>query len=271
MTTNYPNGAGESLGDTWTTCAPLLMSGVIWWVDSVTGTNAASPAGQDREKPLATLAQAVTNASNGDMIVLKSTHAEQLTTTVTIAKELTIAGAGSTGGLPSARITFDASGEIILNTAARQEIRNVYFGTRTALGAVERVSMSGSSDVVIDGCYFECGPNDNAPAVNVSAGCDRLQVNNTTFVSIATSLSSRPESGLKIASGLAGTRLNGVTFDGGTVGFSNPYACDSSTAALTTFEWKSISLLRGAEIKFNASATGRLNVQTATGGGRVTW
>ena len=48
-------------------------------MDSATGSDAASPAGKDRIKPLATLAQACTNAATGDIIVCLAGHAETLT------------------------------------------------------------------------------------------------------------------------------------------------------------------------------------------------
>ena len=65
------------------------------------------------------------------------------------------------------------------------------------------------------------------------------------------------------------TQLEGLTFDAGTVGWSNYWALDLSAGAITRLTIEGLSLLRGADAKFHASSTGRVNVQTASGGSRV--
>ena len=44
---DYTNGLGQALGDTLATAEPLRMSGAVWYVNSATGTDAASPSGLD--------------------------------------------------------------------------------------------------------------------------------------------------------------------------------------------------------------------------------
>ena len=69
----YPNGLGQSLGDTLATTYPLHMSGQVWYVLSTTGVDAASPRGLDATRPLATFGQAYSNASNNDISAMTTT------------------------------------------------------------------------------------------------------------------------------------------------------------------------------------------------------
>jgi hypothetical protein len=65
--------------------------------------------------------------------------------------------------------------------------------------------------------------------------------------------------------------MTGVVLDGGTVGFSNFYAFDSGGNAITHLEAEAISLLEGADMKFDPATTGWINVVRCTGGSRVDW
>src|SRR5689334_19357234 len=97
----YPNGVGGSTGASLATAAPLYASGQVWYVSSTTGVDGASPAGLDRVKPLATLAQAYTNAAAGDFIVCLSGHVETLTSAQTIGKaDIKLVGEGTGSSRP---------------------------------------------------------------------------------------------------------------------------------------------------------------------------
>ncbi|MEY4931756.1 MAG: hypothetical protein RLZZ403_76, partial [Pseudomonadota bacterium] len=105
MTISYPNGIGGSTGDSLALAKPLMMSGSVWYVDSATGTDAAGSAGKDRSKPLATLATAVSNASDDDIIVFFDGHEETLTSAQTLGKRLSLIGEGSDAGVPTVTFT----------------------------------------------------------------------------------------------------------------------------------------------------------------------
>lgn len=267
MIRDYPNGTGQALGDMLATCRPLRTSGNIWYVNSATGSDAASPRGENEARPLATLGQAITNCAQGDIIVLMDGHAETLAADNVIPANTTVVAGGLSGGLPTVKIAFDATHILTLGTRAR--IHNVWFQTRTSAGSNNRVQCAGSN--VVRGCYWECSATDTGPGLVINSGSCRIE--SCTFVSTATSSASQPESALKTLteSTMTGLRMVGVVFDGGTSGFSNFYACDLSFGEIDEMELEAISLLRGADMKCNSASTGFVNVGQATGGARLDW
>ncbi len=262
------NGLGESAGDLLATCDPLILSGVVWWVDSATGTDGASPAGRSASAPLATLAQAVTNASSHDIIAFKSGHAETLTAAQTLSKSLTLVGLGSSGGLPTVKFTNNqAAANLFTVSGADVQLRNIWIEENAQACATARITVTGARFRMM-GCYVQCGATDTGPAVSLGSGADSSDFVNTTFISTGTAIASRPESAVKNAAAVSGLRMYGVTFSDGTYGFSNPYALELSTAAVTRFEGENVSFLLGADANFHASQTGWLNPQTSTGSAR---
>lgn len=271
MANIYPNGIGGTLGDALATCRPLYFTGVVWYVDSATGFDAVSPAGRNRERPLATLAQALTNASNDDIIVFLSGHHETLTSKQTVSKRLTLVGEGSAAGVPTVVFTRSADFTGISLEAALSEIRNVKFAQSTVAGVTTSPSLSvGATDITIEGCYIECGAHD-ALGLALGSGTDRMRIRNTTIISTATSSSAQPATGANSFGAIADMVWDGLVVSAGTVGFSNYFAVDCSAAALTRLKGINVSLLLGADVNLHASSTGRLNIQTASGGSRVQW
>lgn len=270
----YPNGIGGTVGDSLDTCKPLQTTGNVWYVSSLIGTDAASPAGQNREKPLATLAQAVTNASNDDIIVFLQGHTQTLTARQDFAKRLILIGEGTTAGKPGVSfICNQAANNLFAIGAGGVELRNIYFPANAQANSGSKISVS-AADVKIRGCYFDCGPTDLAPIVSITTGGDRINFENTTFISTATTTAAQPFAAVvaAAASAVTGLTMFGVTVSAGTVGFSNYAAIDLSPAAtMAQVKMEQMSLLLGADINMGAVATGRVNVQLATGGSRVAW
>ncbi|HXT99480.1 MAG TPA: hypothetical protein VN903_00720, partial [Polyangia bacterium] len=151
----YPNGAGESLGgDVLCSQTPIITSGNVWWVNSATGTDAASPAGQDREKPLATLVQANTNATAGDIIFLQSGHTETMTVAFGALKAVTVVGVGTTSGKPAAQLKINAAAAGLLSTATGvSELRNIYFpaAVQSDTSATGKVLIASTPGVIVSG------------------------------------------------------------------------------------------------------------------------
>lgn len=273
MPSNYlADGIGAALGDALATAEPLLLSGNVWYVSSATGVDGDSPLGLNRAKPLATLAQAVTNASADDIICLLAEHSEVISSTVTLSKAgLVILGEGSAAGLPTARLTANVSSGAMLNvTAARVQLRNINFPAGLASGsATGRIAIA-AADCAIIGCYLVLGSLDSVAAVVVSSNSFRSE-RNTYISSVPPAVTTLPPMAIQTIGALTGASLLGDTYSAGVSGFGSGYAVDLSNAALTSVRVESASLLLGADIKMHASSTGYVNVGTATGGGRVRW
>lgn len=267
----YPNGVGGTVGDSLDTCRPLQTSGNVWYVSSLIGIDAASPAGQNREKPLATVAQAITNAVNEDIIVFLQGHTETLNAVQNVAKTLTFIGEGITSGKPGVSfIGSNAAANIFNITAAGVEFRNIYFPQHTINSSGSKIIFNGgASDGLVRGCYFDCGPTDQGVALVIADS--RLRIESTTFISTATVLTAQPLVAISAAGVLAGLTMKDVIVSAGTVGFSNYSAIDLSAATFTRVRVEGLSLLLGADMAMPNGATGRINVQTATGGSRVAW
>ena len=270
MANIYPNGGGGTTGDIWATCKPLYASGAIWYVQSTTGTDAASPAGRNREKPLATIAQAITNASDNDIIVCLQAHTETKVATFAVSKKLTIVGEGSVAGVPAVTLICGFVGALFTITSPNVELRNLKLPASSVANSTARI-LNNQTDFVMDGCYIECSGNDTAAALSLASGADRARIRNTTFISTATSSAAQPESAIKVTAAIADLELDGLVLSAGTVGFSNYFALDASAAAVTRIRANSVSLLLGADVNLNAATTGRFNVQTSTGGSRIQW
>jgi hypothetical protein len=262
------SGIGEATGDYLVTCAPLQTRGAIWYVQSTTGLDGAG-LGKSSDRPLATLAQAQINASAGDIIVLMSAHAETITS-LTISKQLTIVGAGSVGGRPSATINGTAA-RIIIGAAA-VELRNIYFPMSLSANTSASVEVGAFADFQATGCYFEQGANDaGAPyALYISsASATGVRLTNCSFVCTATAAATRPASAMQLNAAVVDMRMNGCVFDEGAVGWS--FAAMYGPFTNVRLRIESLSLLRGAVVLLGSTTTGYINVATSTGNGRVEW
>lgn len=267
----YPNGLETVGGDELLSQAPLWVGGNVWWVNSVTGSNAASPAGQDRERPLATLAQAITNSAAGDIIVLQSGHTETLTAVQGILGR-TVVGAGTSGGKPAAQLKIDAASSSCLNLdAAGCHLRNIYFPAAVqSNNGNGKVRITALTNCSVVGCYFESSGLDQMAAIQIDASSTGARIVNCTFVSTATAIATRPTRGLFAGGAVTDMLIAGNVFDDGTVGYSTA-ALDLSTAACTRLVSYGNSLLRGADAKFHASQTGHFGVGTLSGSSGVSW
>jgi len=271
VTIVYQNGIGDTLGSVLSTCRPLYSTGNVWYVNSNGGVDAASPAGQNREKPLATLVQAVTNATDFDIIDLMPGHAETLAAQLTISKVLTIVGGGRSGGLPTVKIGLaPEAGTAIAVDTSFVELINVWMLANPGVNTNPRIDVGAEGFNMAD-CYVECGPNDHASAVRFSAGSDSSRIANTTFISTATSVAAQPTSAVEIAATLTRLTLDGLVLSAGTAGFSNYRAFDGAGFSIAAIRGLSVSLLLGADMKLHPDTTGYVNVQTCTGGSRLDW
>lgn len=277
MSTYYPNGLGGT-GAALATAPYLTLLGEtrVWWVDSVSGVNGSSPEGASRERPLATLAQAVTNATAGDIIVLLSTHNETLGATVTVNKaNLTIIGEGTdSSGIPSAALTPYSGGNSLAVSAAGVYFQHIRFKARTD-GNLHATAYITAADCVFDDCYVEVDEYTNESPIQTD-GTYGITLDGCTFISTETSttLATAPFSPISISTAAAcDVNIRHCVFDGGQTGFkdvaSEASALDvSGSAVAPTFYMEGISLLRGAELHC-AMTGGYANVPTSSGGGSI--
>jgi hypothetical protein len=253
----YPNGAGGTTGHSLATRSPVwaLNGGFIWYVHH-TGTDAASPAGRRREAPLATLAQAHTNASAGDIIVLLPGHTQSLSAAQTFNKaQLTLVSEG-TG---SSRARFTCSGTVAMFdvTAAGVRFGNLYFPASTAVPTAR--IRTAAARTVIEDCYFECGTSDTAEAVAYVTGAGTATVRGTSFVATAAT----PAIGIEVVNAMTGLELEDVTFDGGSYGWTD-YAF-KATAAVTGMYGNRVHQLNHSDVFFATGSSGKWVVGTPSG------
>lgn len=268
MPTTYPNGAGEMLGDIVATCVPLQTSGSLRFVRH-TGTDGGGNTGTDKENPMATLGAAVAASSNNDVIILLDGHTETLSVAVGLLQGMSVIGSGLSGGRPTVKLTNAVENSMLTVAATGVEIANIWFEESTLSDVGAKVLVS-SAGFVMRGCYFEQNVNDAVAALQFNAGGDDASIRNTTFISTATVVASRPARAIRVAAAISDMELEGVVISSGTVGYSG-IAFDNTAAAITRFRARSSSLLLGANQSLHSSTVGYNNVQTATGGAQVSW
>ncbi len=265
------DGLGQSLGDSLVTGGTIYQDiRETWYVNSVTGNDSSD--GRNTLLPLATLAQAQTNATNGDVVVLQDGHVETYTSSLTISKELIIAAGGSSAGKPTVKFTNNqAGGSLFLLTGDFVELRNIWFPEEAQGNSVAKIVISGNGCKVKD-CYFAVSDTSDDPALelNLSAG-DVCDIVSTTFISTSASTDTGPEQPLN-SIGTGFLRMNGVIFDGGSAGFKGGgYGYTDDATGLTRVIAENMSLLNGAGILLDTASTGLVQVSSKSGGPRVDW
>lgn len=267
---SWPNGIGQSLGDTLVTERPLLTSFTTYFVSSVTGSD--TNGGLDPNYPFATLGAALLAAVGAGVTpiaVLLSGHNETLTLSLTPTAGTIIVGAGSSGGLPTAKLTPNLSNAtMLILSSAGVQLRNIWVKTNAQASNVARVKVTGAS-CLVRGCYFECGSSlDAAAALEAGAGANNLTVQSTTIVSTATLTTSKPTYGFLGSAAVSDMALESLTLSEGTVGFGT--LALSLTATVTRLRVESMSPLLGANATFGA-ATGFVMPTSTTGASTVSY
>jgi hypothetical protein len=236
----------------------LITTGAVIWVDSVNGSDSNSGLEQ---KPLATLGQAITNATanNGDIIVIKSGHTQTLTSSITVNKAgLKIFGIGSGSSAP--QFTVNAAIDGINITANNVEINNLYFPAGTTATNTARINIDAAS-VLIKACTFLCGAYDSDTITITSNGL-YAKVESCSFTVTALG----PVRGISIESAsAAGIWMKSLSFNGGT-NLNWSTAAISSTVAHLNYKYDTITLTNYAGISHSGNAKGLMsNIIAGTG------
>lgn len=260
---------GGTAGAALATAAPLYMSGNVWYVGPG-GTDAAAPRGKERIRPLATIGQALTNASAGDIIVCLQSYTESLSAVQTVSKAgLLIIGEGSGSARPTITRATAANFVAFDVTAAGVWIWNIKFAGSTGANTSARIQTAAAGTVVRE-CYIESSANDTGPGFAAVTGAGTLRIVDTTFISSASTPASQPESAVKVSNAISDFDLDTVTIDGGSSGWSNPYAFDGA-AAITRLRALNVDLLNDSDVTLATGTTGYMTVRNDSGSARVVW
>lgn len=277
VTSFYPDGLGGTVDEIAVNGPLYSYFGSALYVHFGTGVDAAAPAGRDKLKPLKTLAQAVTNATQHSIIVLLDGHSETLTAPVTIPitkPGVVIVGCGQTAGIPNVSLrgnlpgtALNRDGALIAVDATSVELRNLKIEPHLQLNSSPRI-FAVAAGFIMDGCHIECGANDQAAALTINA--DYCTIRDSTFISVATSLATRPLAGITIDAAVRlALKLEGLEVSDGPFGFVSGYGLDLSAAtSMNSLKGEAVSLLLGASAKLPASTFGYI-IPTVTGGGNV--
>lgn len=271
MSNYLADGIGGSLGDSLALEAGFIGIGTstVWYVSSVSGTDSAGY-GRNRDKPYATLAYAITNATAEDTIVALSNHVEDSTALVDVNKALVIVGEGSSGGYPTAVWGHDMLGsdEVITISAANVEIRNIKFTACQQAYSSPRIKWTGAGGKM-RGCLLQAGENDDDVILEVDG--DRMTLESNTFISTATTTATAPAQAIRTnTSGLTMLKAIGNVISGGSSGWSSANgAFYIRQGASLTVRIEAMSLLLGADILLTSGGIGFVSVPTSTGGAQV--
>lgn len=238
----------------------LIATGAVHWVDSVNGNDSNS--GSESE-PLATLQQAITNATanNGDIIILKSGHTQTVSSTITINKAgLKIFGIGESSLAPV--FTLAAATDAISVTANNVEINNLYFAASTTATNTARINVD-AANCKIKGCTFVCGQYD---AASVTLTANALY---TEIISCAFTISANgPDYGIIVESAsVVGLRIESCSFSGGSYNWD--LGAIYSAYAHLNYVYDSNTFTGDAQIAHTAAAKGYLSNTIAAEGSVV--
>lgn len=262
MSTYLADGIGATQGDSLATEVGFLTNGTVWYVSSVSGTD-ASGYGRNRERPFRNISYAVGVASAGDTIVALSDHAELDLVPLNVNKALVVLGEGTSGGYPTAIWTNDIAGysQALTVSAANVEVRNIRF-TKPA------VAWTGAGGKM-RGCLLEGYASAADPLLDIEG--DRMALENNTFISVALTVATAPLMAIQtINTGLTLLKASGNVISGGVSGWSSSNgAFYIRQGASLTVRIEAMSLLLGSDILLTSGAAGFVSVPTATGGAQV--
>jgi hypothetical protein len=267
---SYPNGAGGTTGAVLATARPALTSGVFWYVGNAVAGASNSNTGTERDYPLLTLQQAVTNSSAADTIVLLARHSETISSVVTLSKAgLSIVGEGSGSTIPRLTNGVGVATDCMLKiTAASVMLDNIYFPASPA-SARERVEvLGGSGTSILQNLSFECGASDAQRTVFYTT-IGNHWMSGCTFTAVAAGANAA----IEIGGVLPGLTMDDVTFDGGSFSWTaTGYALQPNGGGIATgLRATNIRLLNSSHVQFATGTTGTFDVVASTGDSRVDW
>lgn len=242
----------------------VITTGTVIWVDSVNGSNDTGTGSEG--KPLATLAQAISNttASNGDIIVIKAGHTETYAGILTVPSNrpgIKIYGLGNGSSAPN--FIAAAATDLFLVQAPNAEINNLYFPAGTTATNTARINID-AANVRIKGCTFKCGAFDQ-DTITLTVNAVRPRIESCAFTVTA----SGPRYGISVENAaVVGLYLKDCAFDGGSYNWS--VAAIFSAVAHLSFHYETITLTNDASISHTSTgAKGWISGVSADDGSTV--
>jgi len=190
--TPYPHSAfGQTLGD-------QIITGNVFFVDSGNAFASDGNAGDDPQKPMATIDAAIARctASNGDVILVMPGHDEDPTASIA----MDVAGVWIRGlgwGATRPTVTFGAAAATVAMSAANCRISNIRFDLGTVAATV-----TDCFNITADGCIVE---NCETVPHATSQFTNMLTATDSQFVQIL----NNKFRGLHTASGTSGIVVDG--------------------------------------------------------------
>lgn len=260
----FAGGLGGTSGSIYSTAPLSLADGQVWYIDFTNGVDSAS-SGTNREQPLKTLAQAIANSSSGDVIVALSGHSETLTSAQTLTGRYLI-GEGTGTNQPT--FIRDSSNSALIWGAGYGGMSNIKVAASVSTSAFN-ANVTVSGDGFIHDCTFVGGDADDGAllSLNHAGTANHVLLKNCTFTSAATAKSTAPLQAIIVES-VMDVFLDNVTIDGGTYGWSEPSAFET-TAAATIFG--TVSIVHGSDIKFATNTDGFLSILTSDSSSHINW
>lgn len=244
------------------TVSPDYFGTNVIWVNSANSAASDANAGTEPELPLATLAQAITNASAGACIAVSATHTQTISVTLTVNK----AGLRFVGfGTGTARPTLTpSSGAIAVFTvsAANVVIDNFYLKAAAATsGAASRVVSTASGTQVLN-CQVDCGAFDQE-GVLLNASADNARIEGCTFTATA----SRPTRAIGLGAAVSNFQLMSTIIDGATFGWAGNAVTVNSAINMVA---KNVTLQGNSDLNGTTVASYQMYGIVAVGASRVT-
>lgn len=265
----YDNGPGYTSGSPLAIEGPLLTSGTVFFADS---GGSDSNDGLSIQSPKKTLAACVTAMTSGDMLILAPDFSEILTAEQVLPDGVTIVGAGSSGGQPTATIGGNAASAHYLSLQGDNiQLHNIKFTTNVQTNSLPKIQVGktgpiAANDTLIRGCRFEASATDTGELLGFDS--DRLHVEDCTFIVTGTAVTSSTYA-LKITdTGVTAPVFRDLVFDGQAVGWGGSTALDASLSTFTMARIENMTIKNGSNVLLEADSTGRGNIN-AIGGSRV--
>jgi hypothetical protein len=180
----YPHGI-SSFGIPVIGAGPIVTTGTVYFVDSATGSNSNS--GLDPTQAFATLTTAITacTTNKGDVIILMPSHAETISTTVTLSiANVSIIGLGNGTARPNLTQGTTGSTGMLTVSGSNNRIANVYF-TGSATGTNEPLLTISGSYVDVEGCFFAPASKQLYTILLSGTASTDISIKNCSFVASA--------------------------------------------------------------------------------------
>jgi hypothetical protein len=240
-TSNYPGGfrSGVTISNV---PIEIMPEGKVWWVDS----GAANNSNGSKAKPFATIATAITNASEYDTIMIAAGHSETLTSTsFVVDKALTIIGQGRGQRMPTFTTTSAAATGTVSITDADVTISNIRLVAGYTGGSAAAITIAAGGDFcTLDRIVCRDGSANTIEwltHVSVATTVTDLTIQNCDFIGL-----------------ISGSMTNSILFAGTTSNvriINNLIDVDSSDSTIDHDAGKATSILVANNLILNQDTT----------------